>query len=397
MMAAIAAAEGGKKVCLLERNKDLGAKLLLTGKGRCNLTTTKSLEEIVGEFGPKGKFLYSAFSEFSNLDLISFFESKGVKTKIERDQRVFPKDDRSISILNCLKGELRKNKVKIVYGFRTVKIENQNNYFKIFSETGQTVFSEKVIIATGGKSYPETGSTGDGYLLAKNLGHKISPLRPALVPLFVKDQDIRNLAGLSLKNINLTILADSQPEANIFGEMLFTHQGISGPVVLNISKIVYQFFEKKKKIIASIDLKPALDSQKLKNRINRDVLTMAKKEYQTLLSGLLPQLLVPLVVKRTGIDKHEKVGSLSKEEKEKLVNFLKNFSFIVDGVAPIEVAIVTSGGVEIDQVDQRTMESKIVSGLYFAGEIIGLDGPTGGFNLTKAFCTGWVAGKSARE
>lgn len=397
MMAAIAAAGEGKKVCLLERNNSLGAKLLLTGKGRCNLTTTKSINEIVTNFGPRGNFLRSVLAKFSNLDLINFFEERGVKTKVERDERVFPQDDQSISILNCLKEELRKNKVEIIFGFRTVKIKNQEMNFKIFSDNSQMLFSKKVIITTGGKSYPETGSTGDGYLFAKNLGHKILPLKPALAPLLIKDPEIRSLAGLTLKNVKLTVLSEGHPVTELFGEILFTHQGISGPIVLSLSKAIFELFEKKLKVTASIDLKPALDRQKLQARVNRDVLAIGKKEYQTLLSGLLPQSLIPLIIQRTKIDKHKKIGDLRKEEKEKLIDLLKNFSFVIDGVAPIEAGIVTAGGVEIDEIKQLTMESKIIPGLYFAGEIVGLDGPTGGFNLTKAFATGWVAGKSAVE
>lgn len=395
MMAAIAAAEERKKVCLLERNEGLGAKLLLTGKGRCNLTTTKSINEIVANFGPRGKFLRSALSKFSNLDLVNFFEERGIKTKVERDERVFPQDDQAISVLNCLKKELEKNRVQIIFKFRTIKLKKQEEVFKIFSDNSQTLFSKKVIIATGGKSYPETGSTGDGYRLAKDFGHRISPLKPALTPLFVKDEEIRKLAGLDLNNINLTVIAGGLSVGSVFGDMIFTHQGVSGPIILSESKKIYELISERKEVFVSIDLKPALDREKLKNRINRDVLTMARKEYQTLLAGLLPQSLIPLAVKKTKIDEHKKIGDLRRGEKEKLIDFLKNFSFKIDGVAPIEVSIVTAGGVEIDEINQSTMESKIISGLYFVGEIIGLDGPTGGFNLTKAFSTGWIAGKSA--
>lgn len=403
MMAGIAAGEDkvrdtpGIRVCLLERNDNLGIKLLLTGNGRCNLTTTKSIKEIVTGFGPKGSFLYSSLSKFSNLDLINFFEARGIKTKVERDQRVFPADDKAVSILNCLKNELKNNKVKVIFNFRTVKIEKQKDYFKIFSGSGQSLYSRKVIIATGGKSYPETGSTGDGYLLAKNLGHKISPLKPALVPLFVKNEEIRSLAGLDLDNVNLTVMADGKPWKKIFGDVLFTHQGISGPIVLSVSRDIYDLFKSNKGVTASLDLKPALNKEKLRQRINRDVLILAKKEFQTLLAGLLPNSLIPYVLERLRIERHKRNGNLTKEEKDRLTDFLKNFTFKIDGVAPIEVGIVTAGGVKIEEIDQRTMESKIIPGLYFAGEIIGLDGPTGGFNLTKAFSTGWVAGKSANN
>jgi len=382
-------------VCLLERNKSLGVKLLLTGNGRCNLTTSKTISEIVKAFGSKGAFLYSALSRFSNIDLMNFFKAKGVALKEERGQRIFPANDKAISILNVLKTELTREGIEIIYQFKVVKIEKQENYFKIFGDKRQTILAQKVIIATGGKSYPETGSTGDGYQFAKSLGHRISPLKPAMVPLFVKDEEIRSLAGLDLENVRLTILANSKPSISIFGDLLFTHQGISGPIVLTISRDVYDLFMGSYEVIASIDLKPALDKEKLRQRINRDVLTFAKKEYQSLLAELLPKSLISYAIKRTQIDEHKRNGNLTKEEKDRLLDFLKNFNFIIDGVAPIEEGIITSGGVRIEEIDQRTMESKIVKGLYFAGEMIELEGPTGGFNLTKAFSTGWLAGKSA--
>lgn len=383
------------KVCLLERNKSLGVKLLLTGKGRCNLTTSKTVLEIVKAFGPKGGFFHSALARFSNKDLINFFEGRGLVLKIERGQRVFPADDKAGSVLNILRNELFKSSAEVIFNFRVLKIKKEGNFFKIFGNNEQILLAKKIILATGGKSYPETGSTGDGYQFAKSFGHKISPLKPALAPLFVKNERIRGLAGLDLDNVDLTVLADKEPVATFFGDLLFTHQGISGPVVLELATKIYDLLQEKKEVFVSIDLKPSLDKEKLKLRINRDILQLAKKEYQTLLAGLLPKSLIPYFMEETKINEHRKNGSLSKEEKERLANLLKNFTFKIDGVAPIEQGIVTAGGVEVDEINQRTMESKIVPGLYFAGEIIGLTGPTGGFNLTKAFSTGWLAGKSA--
>ena len=395
MMAAIAAAKESLRVAILERNASLGKKLLLTGKGRCNFTTTNEIDEIVDAFGKKGKFLYPALNRFSNYDLIDFFNQRGVVTKVERGKRVFPENDRALTILNCLKAEVKRRKISIVYNFRAVKVTFQDKFLQITCQSGRKITTQNLIIATGGKSYPETGSTGDGYRLAAALGHKINPLTPALAPLFIKNQDIRLLAGLSLKNVRLSIKAGGKEVISLFGEMLFTHQGISGPIVLETSKEVYLQLRKKQKVEAIIDLKPALDEKTLKTRIYRDIHQLPKKEVKALLKGLLPRLLIPLAIKKTRIDGHRQNSLLTKEEVLRLIDFLKNFAFQIDGVAPLKEAIVTSGGVDISQIDPRTMESKLVRNLFFAGEIIDLDGPTGGYNLQKAFSTGWLAGSSA--
>ncbi|HUW22152.1 MAG TPA: NAD(P)/FAD-dependent oxidoreductase [Candidatus Bathyarchaeia archaeon] len=395
MMAAIAAAKEKKRICILERNRSLGKKLLLTGKGRCNFTTAGEIDETVDAFGKKGKFLYRALTGFSNQDLISFFNDRGIITKIERGKRVFPESDQASTILDCLIKEIEKEGIPVVHNFRVTKIFYQDNCFKIFSQSGRTIVTDKLIIATGGKSYPETGSTGDGYRLAAALGHKINPLKPALAPLFVKDPEVRLLAGLSLKNVKLSIRAGGKEVVSFFGEMLFTHQGISGPIVLETSKEVYDRLRKKQRVEAVIDLKPALDREMLKNRIYRDIHQIPKKEARALLKGLLPKLLIPLSLKKTKINGHKQNSFLTKEEVFYLIDFLKDFSFQIDGVAPLKNAIVTAGGVDIGQIDSRTMGSKLVRNLFFAGEIIDLDGPTGGYNLQKAFSTGWLAGSSA--
>ncbi|MBU0618645.1 NAD(P)/FAD-dependent oxidoreductase [Patescibacteria group bacterium] len=393
MMAAIAA---GKKVCLIEKNQALGQKFLLTGKGRCNLTNIKEIPEFIDQFGQKGRFLYSALTKFSNQDLISFLSNRGIKTKVERGGRVFPENDQAGTILNCLKQELARKKVTIVYNFSVKKLTSQTNLFKISSQDKEVVLAKKVVLATGGKSYPATGSTGDGYFLAKKLGHKIAPLQPALAALIVRNPEIRSLAGLSLKNVQLNISAEQTKLVSFFGEMLFTHQGISGPIVLKSSKQVFQAIKQGKQIVAAIDLKPALNEKILKQRIYREIKKAPKKEYQSLLKTLLPKLLINLAIEKTAIEQHRKNGSLTKQEVLRLRQFLKSFSFEIHQVAPIETAIVTSGGVDVSQIDSRTMESKLVPGLFFAGEIIALDGPTGGFNLQKAFSTGYLAGQSAK-
>lgn len=392
MMAGISAADKNARVCLIERNPTLGKKLLLTSKGRCNLTTNKSIPEIVNVFGKQGRFLYGALTRFSNEDLVKFLNDRGVATNLERGGRIFPASNTAVTILNCLKNELIKKKVSIVYNCRITKISKTNNVFSVTSLNKKTFFAHKIIIATGGKSYPETGSTGDGYCLANKLGHAILPLRPALVPLLVKDKEIRSLAGLTLKNVNLSFISNQKQIVSFFGEMLFTHKGISGPIVLKASKIIGEKLKNKEKITAHIDLKPGLDQKTLRARIQRERQMLAKKEYQSLLKELLPKSLISLAAQKTHLNKHQKVAELTKEEINFLIAWLKDFSFEINDIAPIEEGIVTSGGVDIREINSQTMESKLVAGLYFAGEIIGLDGPTGGFNLQKAFSTGWLAG-----
>ena len=392
MMAGISAKKNWNHVCIVEKNSSLGKKMLLTGKGRCNLTTAKETAEIIDAFGKNGKFLYGALSRFSNKNLMSFFEKRGVKLKTERGQRVFPESNKATDILNCLENELKKKKVKIYFNSRVAKVVKEKNLFTVITNA-KVILGKKVIIATGGKSYPITGSSGDGYRLAKSLGHKIIKPSPALVGLLVFDNDIKKLAGLSLKNVNLSFLTDDKVFAEGFGEMLFTHRGISGPIILRLSEKVDKKLSNKKKVRAEIDLKPRLDRITLKKRVYREIEQAPKKEYQSLLKTLLPRLLIPYAVNITKIDKHVKNHLLSKEQIEELIDFLKKFSFQINKTAPLKTAIVTKGGINIKDVDSKSMESKIVANLFFAGEIIGLVGPTGGFNLQKAFSTGWVAGK----
>jgi len=316
--------------------------------------------------------------------------------KIERGSRVFPESNKSTSILKCLENELKKKKVSLYFNFNVKTIVKKPGYFCLSSES-QTVKADKIIIATGGKSYPETGSTGDGYKFAKILGHKVIKAKPALVGLVVKDESINSLAGLSLKNIRIYFLIDNRPFIKEFGEMLFTHKGISGPCVLKASKNVCENLENQKKVFAKIDFKPSLDRKKLKKRIHREISKSPKKEYQSLLKTLLPRLLINYVINKTNIDKHKKNCQLDKSEIQRLIDFLKDFRFKIDAVEPLKRAIVTNGGVDINEIDSKNMQSKKVKNLFFAGEIISLPGPTGGYNLQKAFSTGWIAGKSASE
>lgn len=396
MIAGIAAKGNQNKVCLLEKNRSLGRKLLLTGSGRCNLTTTKEIVEIVDAFGPGGKFLYGALTRFSNQRLMLFFEERGIGLKTERGSRVFPESDQASTILNGLRGELKKKKVKLYLNFEVVGVKKVDRLFQVTGKQ-RVVLAKKLIIAAGGKSYPQTGSTGDGYKFARSLGHKIVEPIPALVPLIVADREINSLAGLSLKNVDLYFRAKGRVFSKEFGEMLFTHQGISGPIVLKSSKKVYQEISRGNKVLARIDLKPRLDKLILKRRIHREIQKAPKKEYRSLLKTLLPNLLIDYVLKVLETDARQQVSVLTKDQISSLIDFLKSFNFQIERVAPLEAAIVTSGGVETGEINPKSMESKIVPDLFFAGEIISLDGPTGGYNLQKAFSTGWVAGEFAGQ
>ena len=396
MMAAISAKTSDNKVCILEKNNSLGKKLLLTGKGRCNVTTSKTVDEIIEAFGEKGKFLSGALSRFSNSDLMNFFESRGVELKVERGERVFPKSDKAETILNCLKDELRKKKVRIISNFVVGDISFRDGVFEVVSKQ-KTIQAKRLIIATGGKSYPQTGSTGDGYKFAAKFGHSIITPIPALASLIVENSNVNSLVGLSLKNVRLSFLADGKVFSEGFGEMLFTHRGISGPIVLPASRMVYEQMKEGKKVTAQIDLKPALDEITLKKRIQREIESVPKKEFRSLLNTLLPRLLVSYFLIISKIDKHQQNSTLTKIQIESLISFLKNFEFEITKTAPLKTAIVTHGGVPVTEINPKTMESKIAPGVFFAGEVIALDGPTGGFNLQKAFSTGWVAGKFASK
>jgi predicted flavoprotein YhiN len=420
MMAGISAKNSDNRICLLEKNNSLGRKLLLTGKGRCNVTTSKDISEIIEAFGKKGKFLSGALSRFSNQDLMDFFRKRGVELKVERGERVFPKSDKAETILNCLRDELKEKKVRIFYDFSVNEVSFKDGVFEIISKQKETssfqkldchvakaprndrrnlktnsIYAKKIVIATGGKSYPQTGSTGDGYKFAKKFGHSIMAPVPALASLIVENKDVNSLAGLSLKNVSLRFLANGKIFSERFGEMLFTHHGISGPIVLPASRKVYEQIKAGRKVMAQIDLKPALDESTLKKRIHREIEKAPKKEFRSLLNTLLPRLLVSYFLMISAIDKHQQNSTLTKLQVESLISYLKNFEFEITKTAPLITAIVTHGGVPINEINPKTMESKIASNIFFAGEIIALDGPTGGFNLQKAFSTGWVAGKFA--
>ena len=404
MMAAITASQKGDKVILIEKMKSLGRKLLITGKGRCNITSSLPIEEFIKNTPGNGKFLYSAYQNFTNKDIIEFLKEEGLEVKEERGNRIFPTTDKSQDVLDCFIKRLRKNKVEIHYNEEVKEIlykENNNEKTVIGVKTNkEEILADKVILATGGKSYPLTGSTGDGYKIVEKLGHEIKDIKPSLVPLEIYEKETcKQLQGLSLKNVSIKII-DEEKNKTIFqefGEMLFTHFGVSGPIILTASANLVRYKNIKEKmegknISIIIDFKPALSEQKLEDRILRDFSEFKNKQYKNSLDKLLPQKLIPIIIKLSKIEEDKKVNEITKEERKRLVVLLKNFKINVKTFRPIEEAIITSGGISTKEINPKTMESKIVKNLYFAGEIIDVDSYTGGFNLQIAYSTGYVAG-----
>ena len=415
MMAAITAAESGDKVILIEKMESLGRKLLITGKGRCNITSSLDMNEFIKNTPGNGMFLYSAFSNFTNLDIIEFLKGEGLEVKEERGNRIFPVTDKSLDVLKCFTARLKELKVEIklhtkvkeIVTERDIKSEFDNNgeenrVIGIITENGEKIEAEKIILATGGKSYPYTGSTGDGYEIAEKCGHTVTKIKPSLVPLETYDKKMcKELQGLSLRNVEIEIkdLEKNKIIYNDFGEMIFTHFGVSGPTILSSSahlvryKNIDELF-KKQKIVLKIDLKPALSEEKLDERILRDFEAYKNKQFKNSLDKLLPQKLIPIIIEKSQINPDKKVNEITKEERKKLVETFKKFEVIIKEFRPIEEAIVTSGGINIKEINPKTMESKKVKGLYFAGEIIDVDSYTGGFNLQIAYSTGYTAGRN---
>ena len=401
MLAAISAAKENNEVILLEKNNSLGRKLLITGKGRCNITSSIEIDEFIKNIPGNGRFLYSAFQNYTNQDIIELIESNGIKVKEERGNRIFPVTDRAEDVLNCLIKEMKKYKqieIKTGKKVETILVEN-GEVLGVKLESGEKIFGSKVILATGGKSYPVTGSDGDGYKMAKSLGHTIEKIRGSLVPLTGDQRLCQSMQGLSLRNVKITI-KDIEKNKKIyddFGELLFTHFGVSGPTILSSSAHLLRYKEidrlfKESKVKLYIDLKPALSNEELDLRIRRDFEEIKNKEFKNSLEKLLPKKMIPAILDLSGIDINKKVNSITKEERQKLVELLKNFEINIDGFRPVEEAIVTAGGISIKEINPKTMESKLVKGLYFAGEIIDVDAYTGGFNLQIAYSTGYTAG-----
>lgn len=401
MMAAIASAKEQNEVILIEKNSSLGNKLKITGKGRCNLTFDGQIDELKQNLVKNEKFMYRSFYHFNNQDVRNYFESIGVKTKVERGGRVFPVSDRAQDVVLALEKELERYHVTVWY--RTVlqdlKVED-GMVVGVKLQDGKVVPCDKCILATGGLSYPSTGSTGDGYVVARKYGHKVIPLLPGLVPLTSSDPICKKLQGLSLKNVTLTVKEKTGKKIyEGFGEMMFSHFGVTGPLVLSASSRLNRYEKvqekiKKGEILACIDFKPALTVEMLDKRICRDFAAYSNKDFQNSLEELLPRKLIPVVVLLSGIDKNKKVHQITKEERSNLVKMIKNFTISLSGFMPIDIAIITSGGIDVKEVNPKTMESKLVKGLYFAGEILDVDAYTGGFNLQIAFSTGVAAGKN---
>jgi len=393
MIAAGTAASKGKRTMLAEKNEKLGKKLFITGKGRCNITNTADFDEFMKNIPKNSKFFFSSFNSFSNNDLILLLESLGLKTKVERGGRVFPESDKSSDVIKALERYLNKNKVDVKLNSKLLDIRQENGTVTgALFDNGQIVECSSIIICTGGLSYPKTGSAGDGYKIAAKAGHSIIEPRPSLVPLVSNDAFIKELQGLSLKNVAIRADADGKLLYEDFGEMLFTHYGLSGPVILSASFFISDYLRRKKEIKISIDLKPALSEEELDKRIIRDFEKNINKQFKNSLDQLLPQKLIPVVISRSGIDGSKEVHQITKQERKEMVKLLKGFTVTVSDTRPIEEAIVTSGGINLKEINPRTMESKLVKGLYFAGEIIDLDAYTGGFNLQIAFSTGYAAG-----
>ena len=447
MMSAISAKEKNPKneVIILEKNNQLGKKLLITGKGRCNITSSLDMEDFIKNIPGNGRFLYSAFNEFTNKDIINFLKEEGLEVKKERGDRIFPVTDKSLDVLKCFEKRIKKLEIEVKYNVKVEKIlvksenkipkeengmllekeeitinedkkptdedkiptdekeislkQDKMSIYGVKTNIG-IIKADKVILATGGKSYPLTGSTGDGYNLAKELGHKITEIKPSLVPLEIYEKDIcSNLQGLSLKNVSINIIDKNKGKViyNDFGEMIFTHFGVSGPIILSASAHLVRYKNitqllKENKIILKIDFKPALDEQKLDARILRDFEEIKNKQFKNSLDKLLPQKLIPVIIKKTNIDEEKRVNLIKKEERKKLVSLIKDFEVTISKFRPIEEAIITAGGISIKDINPKTMESKLVKNLFFAGEIIDVDAYTGGFNLQIAYSTGYVAG-----
>lgn len=394
IMAAIRAAQLKKSAVLIERNVSIGRKILITGKGRCNLTNSADLDGFIEKFGKSGQFLRSAFYKFSNNDLVEFLKKYGLTTKVERQGRIFPSDDRSLSVVRTLEKALADNGVKVLTGSRVTGIRQDSGIFILKTE-GAEIWTKKLVLATGGASYKATGSTGDGFHFAKLLGHTFNPLRPGLVPLKTKERWVTELQGLTLKNVRIVFECGGKKIVSDVGEMLFTHFGVSGPLVLDLSLQVVGLLGDKKEAGLSIDLKPGLTKEQINNRMLREIEERGSINIKTLLKEMLPLKMIPVFASALNLDPAKRINQLARGEREAITALLKDFSMTVTGALPLEEAMVTCGGIPVKDIDPRTMESRIMPGLYFAGEIIDATAPSGGYNLQQAFSTGYLAGEGA--
>ncbi|RHC10810.1 NAD(P)/FAD-dependent oxidoreductase [Dorea formicigenerans] len=399
MFAAIAAAKNGHQVTLYEKNEKLGKKIFITGKGRCNITNAADMEELFDAVVTNSKFLYSSFYGYTNQNVIDFFEDAGVPVKIERGNRVFPISDHSSDVIRALEREMKKVGVKVCLNTEVKSVEAEKDKFnKVVLKDTTTQTADACIVATGGLSYRSTGSTGDGFRFAENVGHKVTQCFPSLVPMETKEPWICELQGLSLRNVEAKILDGKKELYKDFGEMLFTHFGVSGPLIISASSYVgKKFMDKngqKKELTLEIDLKPALTEEQLDQRVLRDFEENHNRQFKNAITKLFPTKLIPVMLELGGIDPEKKVNSIEKEERKQFVHLIKHFHMTLTGLRDYPEAIITKGGVNVKEIDPGTMESKLVKGLYFAGEVLDLDALTGGFNLQIAWSTGYAAGNA---
>ena len=399
MFAAIAAAKNGHQVTLYEKNEKLGKKIFITGKGRCNITNAADMEELFDAVVTNSKFLYSSFYGYTNQNVIDFFEDAGVPVKIERGNRVFPISDHSSDVIRALEREMKKVGVKVCLNTEVKSVEAEKGKFnKVVLKDTTTQTADACIVATGGLSYRSTGSTGDGFRFAENVGHKVTQCFPSLVPMETKEPWICELQGLSLRNVEAKILDGKKELYKDFGEMLFTHFGVSGPLIISASSYVgKKFMDKngqKKELTLEIDLKPALTEEQLDQRVLRDFEENHNRQFKNAITKLFPTKLIPVMLELSGIDPEKKVNSIEKEERKQFVHLIKHFRMTLTGLRDYPEAIITKGGVNVKEIDPGTMESKLVKGLYFAGEVLDLDALTGGFNLQIAWSTGYAAGNA---
>ena len=399
MFAAIAAAKNGHQVTLYEKNEKLGKKIFITGKGRCNITNAADMEELFDAVVTNSKFLYSSFYGYTNQNVIDFFEDAGVPVKIERGNRVFPTSDHSSDVIRALEREMKKTGVKVCLNTEVKSVEAENGKFnRVVLKDTTTRTADACIVATGGLSYRSTGSTGDGFRFAESVGHKVTQCFPSLVPMETKEPWICELQGLSLRNVEAKILDGKKELYKDFGEMLFTHFGVSGPLIISASSYVgKKFMDKKgqkKELTLEIDLKPALTEEQLDQRVLRDFEENHNRQFKNAITKLFPTKLIPVMLELGGIDPEKKVNSIEKEERKQFVHLMKHFRMTLTGLRDYPEAIITKGGVNVKEIDPGTMESKLVKGLYFAGEVLDLDALTGGFNLQIAWSTGYAAGNA---
>lgn len=398
MMAALAASGNGNKVCLYEKNEKAGKKIYITGKGRCNVTNASDIDQVFKSIVTNPKFMYSAFYTMTNDMIMDMFSSElGIALKVERGNRVFPESDKSSDIIAGLLKAMKKRNVEIHLNTEVKELITENDIIRgVRLDDGTTDNGDSVIVATGGFSYQSTGSTGDGYRWAKETGHKVTDIFPALVPLEVKEEYAKELQGLSLKNVKVSFIKNNKVLYSDFGEMLFTHFGISGPVILSGSSYIVKNIKKGEKVDISIDLKPALSMETLDARVLREFGEFTNKDFRNSLGNLLPKSLIPVIIRLSGINQFKKVNEVTKEERKRFVELIKAFPLTVKDTRGFNEAIITQGGVCVKDINPATMESKHIKGLFFAGEVIDVDALTGGYNLQIAWSTGWLAGKSTQ-